>query len=165
MTEKTIESLKQEIDVLKETFAVFVGFIIRDVVKRFEDEGRKTVSDACRKAGIWQAKRYMEKSRARERGTKAFARYHLGIGDVSIFVPSVLELTDKKYAIRTITCPYLKYWREIGLPKDLPEFCDLACAWDEGTAQAFNPKLKLTLTKNMLRGDDCCIYVWKEKGP
>ena len=163
MSEKTVEDLNKEIEVLKETFAVFVGFIIKDVVKKFGDEGRKTISDACRAAGLWQTKKYLEKSGVKEKGTKAFARHYMGIGDVSTFLPSVLELTEKRYVIKTDTCPYLKYWREMNLHKELPEFCDLACAWDEGTAKAFNPKLKLTLTKNMLKGDDFCVYVWEEE--
>lgn len=33
---------------------------------------------------------------------------------------------------------------------------------DLGLAQAFNPKLTIELTEDMLRGDSHCIYIFKE---
>ena len=51
----------------------------------------------------------------------------------------------------------------MGLPEDIPDFCIIATYYDLGLAQAFNPKLKIKLPEDMLRGKDFCTYIFEEE--
>ena len=157
------ESMKQELEGLKETMAIYLGSLIREVVREFGDRGREVVKEAARKGGLWQGKKYIREKGITERGTKAFADFYNSMSDVELFKIKVEESTDKRFVIRTNVCPYIEYWREMGIDRDLPDFCILATYYDLGLAQAFNPKLEIELPEDMMRGNSHCVYVFKEK--
>ena len=157
------QGLEQEMEDLKETMAIYLGFLIKEIVKEFGDRGREAVKEAARKGGLYQGKKYLKDNNVKERGTKAFAEFFSSMSDVDLFKVKVDEPTDKRCVIRTNTCPYIKYWKEIGIPEELPEFCVLATYYDLGLAQAFNPKLSIELPVDMIRGDCECEYVFVEK--
>jgi hypothetical protein len=156
------ESLKQELEGLKETMAIYLGSLIREVVKEFGERGRGVVKEAARKGGLWQGMKYIRENNIQERGTKAFADFYNSMSDVELFKIKIDEASDKQFVIRTNVCPYIKYWKEMGIPDELPEFCILATYYDLGLAQAFNPNLAIELPEDMIRGDCCCIYIFKE---
>ena len=157
------QELKQELEGLKETMAIYLGFLIKEIVKEFGNRGRKAVKEAARKGGLYQGTKYLKDHNVKTRGTKAFAEFFSSMSDVDLFKVKVDEATDKRCVIRTNTCPYINYWREIGIPEELPEFCVLATYYDLGLAQAFNPKLSIELPVDMMRGDCECRYIFVEK--
>ena len=163
MSEESVEQLKDQIEGMKETTAVYIGSLIREVVKEFGDRGREVVKEGARKGGLWQGEKYIRENNIKERGTKAFADFFNSMSDVELFKIKVDESSEKECVIRTNVCPYIKYWKEMGINKELPEFCILATYFDLGLAQAFNPKLKIELLEDMMRGDSYCIYDFKEE--
>ncbi len=162
--EKIVEGLKQEIEGLKETMAVYLGSLIREVVNAFGDRGRAVVREAARKGGLWQGQKYIRVHNIKERGTKAFASFYNRMSDVDLFKIRINEASEKKFVIKTNVCPYLKYWQEMGINDELPEFCILATCYDLGLAQAFNPNLRIELPEDMMRGNCQCVYVFKDEG-
>jgi hypothetical protein len=163
VSEESIEKLKDEIESLKETMAIYLGSLIREVVCEFGDRGREVVKEAARKGGLWQGEKYIRENNIKERGTKAFADFFNSMSDVELFKIKVDESSEQRCVIRTNVCPYIKYWKEMGINKELPEFCILATYYDLGLAQAFNPKLRIELPEDMMRGYSHCIYIFKEE--
>ncbi len=163
MSKEKIENLEKEMEGLKETMAIYLGSLIKEVVKEFGDKGREVVKEAARKGGLYQGEKYLKDNNIKERGTKAFADFYSSMSDVELFKVNIEESTEKRFVIRTDVCPYLKYWKEMGIPEELPDFCILATYYDLGLAQAFNPELTIDLPVDMIRGDCDCKYVFEEK--
>jgi hypothetical protein len=159
---KENENLKNEIAGLKETVAVYLGSLITEVVGAFKDRGKEVVKEAARKGGLWQAQKYIKENKVQDTGTAAAANFFGSMSDVELFKVKTEIESDKKFHIKTNVCPYIKIWREMGIPERLPEFCILATYYDLGLCQAFNPKLKINLPLDMLRGCDHCDYEFYE---
>jgi hypothetical protein len=162
MNENKIKELEKEIDGLKETVAVYLGSLIREVVKEFGDEGREVVKEAARKGGFWQAKKFIKDNNIKERGTEAAAKLFDSMSDVELFKVRTKIFSDKKFQIVTNVCPYIKIWKEMGIDEEMPDFCILATYYDLGLCQAYNPKLKIDLKKDMIRGCEECVYEFEE---
>jgi hypothetical protein len=155
---KENENLNNEIEGLKETVAVYLGSLIREVVKDFGGKGKETVKEAARKGGLWQGQKYIRENNVKEKGTKAAADFFSSMSDVELFKVKTEMLSDKHFHIKTNVCPYIKTWKEMGIDKELPDFCILATYYDLGLCQAFNPDLKINLPVDMMRGCDHCVY-------
>lgn len=72
----------------------------------------------------------------------------------------VLEFTDKVYQHKVTNCIYAKTF----LAKNAGDIgYATICHGDISGATAFNPKLKLELTKTLMEGHDCCDhrYTWE----
>jgi len=162
MNEKK-KNIEREIEGLKETMAIYLGSLIREVVKEFGDKGKEVVKEAARKGGLWQGKKYIKDNNIKKRGTKAFSELFGSMSDVESFQIQNEEASDKRYVLKTNVCPYIEKWREMGIPEDIPDFCILATYYDLGLAQAFNPKLKIKLPQDMIRGSDYCTYIFEEE--
>ena len=160
---KENELLKNELAGLKETVAIYLGSLIRETVKVFGNKGREAVKEAARKGGLWQGKKYIRENNVTKKGTKAAAEFFSGMSDVELFQVKTKVLSDKKFQIITNVCPYIKIWKEMGIEKDVPDFCILATYYDLGLCQAFNPDLKINLPVDMLRGCDHCVYEFYEE--
>ncbi len=163
MGERSREELQKDLEGLKETMAIYLASLIREVVGAFGEKGREVVKEAARKGGLWQGEKYIRENGVRERGTKAFADFYGRMSDVELFQIRTGEASDKRFVIRTNVCPYLDIWREMGLAEELPEFCVLATYYDLGLAQAFNPRLRIRLPQDMLRGERECVYEFVEE--
>jgi len=159
---KENENLKNELEGLKETVAVYLGSLISEVVSIFGDKGRELVKEAARKGGLWQGKKYIKDNKVKKRGTEAAAEFFGSMSDVELFKVKTEILSENKFNIKTSVCPYVKIWKEMGISKKLPEFCTLATYYDLGLCQAFNPRLKMNLPVDMLRGCDHCVYEFYE---
>lgn len=72
-----------------------------------------------------------------------------------------VEVGPSRFVFVMRECLWAKTFRELGAP-DLGYA--LNCSSDFDYARCFNPKLKLTRTKTLMQGDDCCefIYTWEE---
>jgi hypothetical protein len=68
-----------------------------------------------------------------------------------------VEATGEKAVIRLTEGPWWNRFKELGISEDL---CSFACAafWD-AFAKSLNPKLTVSLTKAMPRGDPHCEWV------
>ncbi len=160
---KENENLKSELAGLKETVAVYLGSLISETVKTFGDKGKEVVKEAARKGGLWQGNKYIKENKVKKKGTRAAAEFFGSMSDVELFNVSTEIISEKKFHIKTNVCPYIKIWREMGLDKQLPDFCILATYYDLGLCQAFNPELRINLPVDMLRGCDHCVYEFYEE--
>lgn len=154
--------LKQELEGLKETVAVYLGSLISEVINVFENEGKEAIKEAARKGGLWQGNKYIKENKITERGTKAAADFFSNMSDVDLFEVKTEIISEKKFNIKTNVCPYIKVWKEMGIDKKNLDFCILATYYDLGLCQAFNPKLKINLPQDMLRGSGKCVYEFYE---
>jgi hypothetical protein len=161
LAEENVEKLKQDLDGLKETMAIYLGSLITEVVQAFGERGREVVKEAARKGGLWQGQKYIRENNITERGIQAFADFYNQMSDVELFKIKVDESSSNRFVIKTNICPYISYWQEMGIPDILPEFCVLATYYDLGLAQAFNPHITIELTDDMIRDNCECIYVFK----
>jgi len=159
---KENENLKNELEGLKETVAVYLGSLISEVIEVFGDRGREAVKEAARKGGLWQGQKYIRENRVSERGTKAAADFFRRMSDVELFQVKTEMISENRFNIKTNTCPYIKIWKEMGIDKKHPDFCMLATYYDLGLCQAFNPELKINLPADMLRACDHCVYEFYE---
>ncbi len=161
MGEESAEKLKQDLEGLKETMAIYLGSLITEVVQTFGEKGREVVREAARRGGLWQGQKYIRENKITDRGIRAFADFYIGMSDVELFKIKVDESSSNRFVIKTNICPYISYWQEMGIPDMLPEFCVLATYYDLGLAQAFDPHIAIELTDDMVRGSCECIYVFK----
>lgn len=67
----------------------------------------------------------------------------------------VISLTETEYVYNITRCRYAEMYKEIGLA-DLGVI--LSCGRDFELISGFNPKMKLTRTKTIMQGYDCCDF-------
>jgi hypothetical protein len=72
-----------------------------------------------------------------------------------------IEYTPNSYEMKITECLWAQTFREVNAA-DLG-FATL-CYGDEAMAAAFDPRLKLTRTKTLMNGDDCCHFRWVWEG-
>ncbi|MDZ7314471.1 MAG: L-2-amino-thiazoline-4-carboxylic acid hydrolase [candidate division KSB1 bacterium] len=72
-----------------------------------------------------------------------------------------IEATPKSYEMKVTECLWAQAFREA-------DAADLGfaaiCHADEAIAASFDPRLKLTRTKTLMNGDDCCHFRWVWEG-
>lgn len=93
---------------------------------------------------------------------KAFAKKEQRSPFFSHFVTfSCPEETHRKWVVRTTECLAAKTFKELNAT-DLGYI--MCCNTDFAAARAYHPKLKLKITKTLMKGDNCCesIYSWEE---
>ena len=165
--EKQVEYLEKLLQSTMEMWGAIVGMIIKGIVEKFGDEGRKVVKKAVFEACKWQTEKTLDEMGITERGTKALAKFAYPakgskIGDVGVFDIKHVKLDDKSFVMKVTHCPYVKTWKTLRIIDSVPDLCDLLTEGDNGVGIVFNPRLRMTLTKCMMRGDPYCIYSWKE---
>lgn len=167
--DEKIEHLENLLQSTMEMWGAMVGMIIKGVVEKFGDEGRKIVKKAVYEACKWQTQKTLDKTGITERGTKALAQFGYPartqarkVGDHGVFDYEHEKLDDKNFTLKVTYCPYVKTWNALGILDSVPDLCDLLTKGDEGVSSVFNPRLCLTLTKCMSKGDPYCIYWWKD---
>jgi hypothetical protein len=72
-----------------------------------------------------------------------------------------IEATPKSYEMKVTECLWAQTFREANAA-DLG-FATI-CYADEAMASAFDQRLKLTRTKTLMKGDDCCHFRWVWEG-
>jgi len=73
----------------------------------------------------------------------------------------MLEATPNSYEMKVTECLWAQTFREAN-EADLGFATH--CYADEAIASAFDPRLKLTRTKTLMDGDDCCHFRWVWEG-
>ena len=71
----------------------------------------------------------------------------------------VVEATAEKAVLRNTECPWWNRFKELGISDDLCSAADPA--YFNGLARMVNPKVTVSLTKAMPRGDPCCEWVYE----
>lgn len=75
------------------------------------------------------------------------------------FKLETVEATAEKAVTKCTACPWWNRQQELRIPGDL---CSAGSrAFDNDLAKGLNPKLTVTLTKAMCRGDSYCETVWE----
>jgi hypothetical protein len=72
----------------------------------------------------------------------------------------MVEDTPQAFEVRVTECLWAKTFRELGAA----ELGDaLICHRDYGDCQGFNPKIRMSRSKTLMQGDDCCNhrFVWQ----
>jgi len=69
----------------------------------------------------------------------------------------VLEVTDRRIALRITRCRAWEAFQHLGAP----ELCRLYCDSDHTYIRAFNPRMRLARTQTIAGGDSCCDHVWE----
>lgn len=74
---------------------------------------------------------------------------------------TIVEETSKKLSANMTECLFAKTFKEMNAT-DLGYI--MCCKLDFATTKISNPKLKLTRTKTLMQGDECCnfTYTWEE---
>ena len=67
----------------------------------------------------------------------------------------VLELNDDHYHYNITRCSYAAMYESLNL-RELG--CSLSCRRDFKLVEGFNPNLRLTRTKTLMEGADCCDF-------
>jgi len=74
---------------------------------------------------------------------------------------TIVEDTEKVFEKKYTECLFAKTFREANAS-------DIGyatyCYGDFGFAEGFNPKIRLTRTKTLMQGDDCCHFRWVWEG-
>ena len=103
---------------------------------------------------------------AKNLGNDDFATFTGVMRDPDRFIKHVItydvvEDTDETFEIKVTECLWAKTFRENGA-QDIGYAA--ICHPDYAEAEAFNPKMKMTRTKTLMQGHDCCNHrwIWKE---
>lgn len=114
-------------------------------------------------------KKFLDERKITDRGTVALAKIAYPakgaeFSGVGVFDIEHLKLDDKSFAMKVTRCPYIETWKTVGVIDSVPNLCDMLTEGDNAIGMVFNPRLRMTLTKCMTRGDSYCIYSWKGSG-
>jgi fumarate reductase iron-sulfur subunit len=146
----------QPIDILdrRKIEAQIAGPLIKAFIEEFGEEKalavvRKVIGRLARQSGMDLAKALGGNTMADlARGLTAWAK-----GDA--YEMEVISLSETGYIYNITRCRYAEMYKEIGLA-DLGVI--LSCGRDFELISGFNPKMKLTRTKTIMEGHDCCDF-------
>jgi hypothetical protein len=74
---------------------------------------------------------------------------------------TIVEDTEKVFEKKYTECLFAKTFREANA-SDIGYATQ--CHGDFGFVEGFNPKIRLTRTKTLMQGDDCCDFRWVWEG-
>ena len=136
------------------------GFI--PLMKNLAEELGKDKFDALLKKAASKAAAQQAKQQAAKQGKNDLAAFMAPLKSKDPLWQHVLtfefvEDTEKAVEIKVTECLWAKTFRdreaaEIGYPA--------VCHTDFASAPAFNPKMKMTRTKTLMQGHDCCNHRW-----
>jgi hypothetical protein len=110
---------------------------------------RSVIGKLARQSGVDLAKALGGNSMADlARGLTAWAK-----GDA--YQMDVISLSETEYVYNITRCRYAEMYKEIGMA-DLG--VTLSCGRDFELISGFNPKMKLTRTKTIMEGCECCDF-------
>jgi len=137
-----------------EVLALLFYTIAKEVVDAYGEEGEKVVKRAMRRFGKarGEAIRRLVESKGEELSFENLKKYYdipLGlIHDKQV----VKALQKDKYWREVYGCPLSKVWRRFGGEK----LGLLYCEQDLALIKGYNPKIKFSRKKNVLKGEGCC---------
>jgi len=144
----------------EEMFRFFYGLLVPTLVLLAKDIGREKLVKELTKASAENAAQMIAAAAKGmpKRDMKAFAAMMDGMMATAPYNKAlayeVVERSDKAYAMKVTECLPAKMWSEMKAP-DLGYA--LECSSGDAMAKAFNPRMKGTELKNILKGDSVCI--------
>lgn len=76
-------------------------------------------------------------------------------GKDDALVQEIIEQDETRLSLNVTRCRYAEMYKEIGIPE--LGFL-LSCSRDFAMVEGFNPKIKLSRTKTIMEGEDCCDF-------
>jgi hypothetical protein len=140
--------------VRREIEARIAGPLIRAVMKEFGAEKtlavvKPVIEKLAKESGAQAAKS------AGGNSLNDFARAMSAWAAGDAYEQVVLRQNDKQYDWDIKRCRYAEMYKELGMA-DLGFI--LSCARDFAMVEGFNPRMKLTRTKTIMEGSDCCDF-------
>lgn len=148
------DNLKEVAKKFSETLAFLFYIIAKEVVDAYGQEGEKLVKRAMRKFGRARGKaiRAVVESKREPLSFENLKKYYdipLGL----IHDKQVVKALEKdKYWREVYGCPFSKVWVKYGGEK----LGLLYCEQDRTLIKGYNPKIKFSREKNVLKGEGCC---------
>jgi hypothetical protein len=156
------KKMTEALDNYYKLFSVLVGGMYRGVVAELgEEKATKVLLRGFHETGILWGKinaEYTGQSGAGD--AKSFAEAYAANTDYYGFKSELVDgATPKRAIVRLHRCPIQETLKPFGLDVKV---CDrIEHEVDVGTAKFVNPKIKLTVTKSLARGDPYCEYIYE----
>lgn len=133
--------------------------ILREMEKNYGPGVRQSMREAQYNNGI-----RLGQDMAQKMGRNGMKEFVKGWEDIWGFGGPPVEVSDKKVVYRSSSCAAYEVWKKLGLDaKEISDLADLYCINDVGYAKGFNPRLQLTQTKRVAKGDPYCEWVIEMK--
>ena len=158
-------SAEEKLRRIRRQFPLWMGTVIKAIVDRYGDEGRKLVYDALYQHGQAQGqKAYDEKMKQKpEWDVRDIVQEMQTLVTVMGFSPDdveIAELSPNRAVLRFRRCPYIPLWRTVGAPANI---CEIWGSWAHGFYRTFNPRFDFIVLASAYRGSECCEEVWELK--
>jgi len=155
------KKMTEALDNYYNLYNILVAGMYRGVIAELgEEKGAKVMRRAFHESGKIFGEMSDFTKQSGPPDAKAFAEAHAaGTNYYGYQSELVSGATSKKAIVRFHRCPILETLKPLGI-----NVCDVyAQEADAGCAEFVNPKLKLTVTKSLARGDPYCEYVFEVK--
>jgi len=135
------------------------GVMAEEVINVFGDKGKETLEGAVRRFGEERGKKVarLVKSLGGELTLNNFFIYGDLSSDALTYVP---ELDEEGFHIKISSCPFKDGWISTGTEEYGRLYCEHI---DKATLRGYNPSLILDVSRLMLKGDDICELIYKNK--
>jgi hypothetical protein len=138
-----------------ETLANAHATYVEAIRKSFGEDGLKTIGKANRLHGLRLGEVGLESGGLRRGDLVSIYEFFKSAYPYFGFELTLNKNTNTELELKVTSCPWIKAFKEKGANEDI---CHWVCKIDEGIGQAVDAKLRMTLPKCMMRGDDYCIY-------
>jgi len=156
------KKLTEALDNYYKLFSVLVGGMYRGVVAELgEEKAQKVLLRGFHETGrLWGQINADYTGPSGSGDAKSFAEAYAANTNYYGFQSEIVQgATSKRAVVRLHRCPIHETLKPFGLDVKV---CDtIEQEVDVGTAKFVNPKLKLTVTKSLARGDPYCEYVYE----
>jgi hypothetical protein len=157
MTNPTADDVrKTNMATLAEAHVVY----IEAIRKMLGDEGLKAMGEENRLHGLRLGKAALDSGSLRKGDFKSIYEFFESAHPYFGFELAIGDNTENRFDLRVTKCPWLKTFKALGAGEDI---CYWVTKMDEGIGQVVDPKVRMTLPKCMMRGDDYCIYRWEKE--
>ena len=140
---------------------LWVAVIVRDVLKKYGDEGRRLIENALRNQGEIQGKKVFVERMQVEPNVPGFIEALSPIMESMGEEWEIVEISEKRCIQRVTRCRLQERWKVVGAPKDI--MCDIWDNYNLGFRRAINPTNPIHHyhLKQMYKGDPYCEVVWE----
>ena len=156
-------STEEKLKRVRGQFPLWVAVLIKSVVERYGDEGRRLIMDALYNQGLIQGQRAFaeEKKVKSEWNVEDIIERAIVLTSVMGFIPDkveVKELSPTRGVLRFHYCPLAERWKIVQAPADM---CELWGSYAHGLYRAFNPKFNFRVSNSMYHGNSYCEELWE----
>lgn len=137
------------------TLASAHAVYVEAVRKAIGQKGLAAIGEANRLHGIELGKAGIKQGGLRKGDLKSIIEFFISAHPYFGFEIQLQKATDKELEMKVTYCPWMDTFKAENAGRDI---CEWVTKMDEGIGQAVDPKVKMTLPKCMMRGDDSCIY-------